>query len=476
MSQLNTNMVSLGNTEVSLASRTGMVGYNTPVIPPPIMSPNRPIPLSAPMNESPILPPLPSRSTRSVPLPIIPSSEESATPLRMTPARSRTPSNSNLPVNLPNRSSPISSPVRSSPVRLSPSTYDISSSEGSHTHQSIESELANSGYLTVEKIITSSNDGRQSAEYLVVTTPYGQKAMVDLDATGYVANNGNTVFISSSDRNTSIPYSMKMGAMECMKDLACGAAFVCEGEVCMLKNDIGSMAPMEKSFVLAEEKTNKTAVMSGYPIALPVVKLSEIRANPYEVEKNIDVATRNVMLAAYDDCQKGMENLHVAIDGVHDQYKALRERQKQAFSDLDRVMIRLNEIRKANGKPVSDEDRVKARKIYYNLYKRYEMMANLMKMCNALATKEAELKAISNDMKEMRELIDREYSKLDKVYQPSQSMVINNSMLPKSTLSDNSSMINQNSNNGLAGSITKPINDAVETIKDTIAVPIRAIR
>jgi len=270
------------------------------------------------------------------------------------------------------------------------------------------------GFVPTEKVVTSNNNERV-AEYILATTGYGQKVLVEMDESGYVTMGDHPVYIQSQNAS-SIPYSHKIDVMDCMKDLSCGAAFICEGGVCTLKS--GVSGPEETSFVVAEDLARKTVVLGGHPMAIPIVKMSEIRANPMEAKKNIDIATRRIMMASYDSTKASIKELGMEINHMHKNFNQFCKSLMAAFDDLNGSIKALDERRIKNGAPCSEEDYLKARKIYYNLYMRYELLEQLISYVPSIVSEKEVIKSVGSTFCESSKYIHEKYNDLYAVRHP----------------------------------------------------------
>jgi len=176
-----------------------------------------------------------------------------------------------------NPSVKVAPPILTAPsVKVAPPVQPIPRPKTAD--EEVEEELIESGYTPVSKIVVSKN-GELEGKYIKALNKYGQYVYVELDTEGILAIDGDIITHTEVKDATEIPL---VDAYKCVEGGVCGVASECEGGVCTLTRTKGSKYPRQTTLVRQERSTDTStsAMLGDDMIAYPVVRLSEIRANP----------------------------------------------------------------------------------------------------------------------------------------------------------------------------------------------------
>jgi uncharacterized membrane-anchored protein YhcB (DUF1043 family) len=247
---------------------------------------------------------------------------------------------------------------------------------------SLEKELISKGYMPMEKVIIreKTND---KARYIKSMNKLGQTVFIDLDSEGTIQVNPQDITLTQTNKSTMVPYSAKMGTMNCLDLDICGVAFECSNGICTLQRDIRSTTPVETTFTTVEDYAPKTALVKGSPVAYPIVRLSEIRNNDQLVLKTINKATRKLRNDSYGNCIHHLRESSHLINNLSAEYNRFIDHQRNLFKSLsssieslEDSVLEIDDVDKLN----SDEKEVYALK-QYNLKERNDYVIELLKIC-----------------------------------------------------------------------------------------------
>jgi len=168
---------------------------------------------------------------------------------------------------------------RSRPIPLEPEETVVEETVVVRTEEdNVEEELRESGYAPVSKIIVS-QDGDMEGRYIKALNRYGQYVYVELDTEGVLSIDGDVITHTEVLEATELPL---LDAYKCVEGSVCGVVSECKGGICTLKREVESKYPRQTVLRRSEKMmdTATYAVLGGDDVAYPIVRLSEIRADP----------------------------------------------------------------------------------------------------------------------------------------------------------------------------------------------------
>lgn len=242
----------------------------------------------------------------------------------------------------------------------------------------VESELTNLGYDPVDRIVTEYDDPSANtqtkqpmANYIKVVNRRGQIVYIYLDVDGHVCISPDEEILAETTNASLIPHSLKAGAFQSAGLEVCGVAFECINGLCTLIRDDQSMEPLEQNFILKPEENDEdepSILIGASPVAYPIVKLSDVLANPKAVEQYTDQATRRIQNASYLNCQRDLGRLGQALKDFNQSYAYFMELQNTVFNDTVR------QIRNRNPNTGTD-----------NMKDPEERLTDMIKICSSIS-------------------------------------------------------------------------------------------
>jgi len=283
------------------------------------------------------------------------------------------------------------------------------------SNSSLENELMKHGYMTVSKIVIQTSDGDKRTQYIKSVNKKGQKVFILIDVKGYTTALPSDLTLIEADNGNVIPYSLKTGAYNCAANDVSGIAFECGSDaVCILARGLKDVTPRESTYVFVEKsmsvKAHEASVMT-----YPVIRLSEIKANPELILHNTDIVTRRLRNRAYEAELEELAVTQQSISKLNAAFNHFNCMREDKATKLNRTLTQLeqwNEVYLAN-LPCTDEGKDRYRRLHYNLIQRNEGIAILLRAMKRVANKYAEIDAITREIDEITEYCEKEFANVE---------------------------------------------------------------
>jgi len=444
--------VNLGSTPLSTARLTGLVSSGTPVVPtsiplvvtqtintPPTPRGNiyssappspgigykQPTPRFTPTTPSSLsastLIPLTRQSIPGGPVPGIGLRGPSSPTARSALLNLNTSNGSNVNLGLPTiKVAPQNSGLPSKPTAqlMEGSEFEVKNYQGIIENSSLENELLNAGYAPSSKIIVRTDNGEKRTQYIKAINKKGQSVFILVDVTGYTTARSSDLTLIESHSASVVPYSVKTGAYTCAGKDVCGVAFECGSDaVCVLARGTQDLSPKEANFVLVEPHALSSAVIEtdGSIMAYPVIRLSEIRANPDLVLSNTDLVTRRLRNSSYIAELQELANAQQSIQQLIAAFVKFNGMREVSAVSLNTTLTQLeawnNEYIKCP--PQTDDAKDKYRKLQYNLAFRNEGIATLLRSMKKVSDFGKQIDDISKEINEITNYCENEFKNLN---------------------------------------------------------------
>ncbi len=184
-------------------------------------------------------------------------------------------------------------PISSSLTKIlsSPSTAEFSTYEGVAQNKDIEQALLDRGFIPTEKILTRDDSGNVICHFIKARDNLGHAFYVELDTTsqdgmGFIKVNPQDTILTQSSEASVIPYSLKVGSFEASNNNLYGVGFECDNSICIMSRKDSSLDPVETVFTHTKNSGNDMGIQDRHPIPFPIVKMTEVLANPKQVQHN----------------------------------------------------------------------------------------------------------------------------------------------------------------------------------------------
>ena len=284
--------------------------------------------------------------------------------------------------------------------------------------KSIDKQLKDYGFLPLEKILTKSSQGDIFGRFIKVINHQGYIAYVDLDEVdGYVAIKPGDLTTIERKMGTVIPYSKKTGALETVGTEVMGIAIECRDGVCTLIRTDETMEPKEVDFTIIEHRPKRALIEDGSAMAYPIVRFKEIRENPDLISKIISMATNNLRNASYQAVTHEIKKLSSSCKCLKNECKNFINTINDAFCKLSSSIKKLEKMRCEYHLPLDcDDDRCKYKLIIYNLYRRHEMLKDLLTMGLSLCKYRQHIEDLTKKFSDWNEHLKCSYKYVNSIY------------------------------------------------------------
>lgn len=399
------------NPQLAAAKLTGFVSNDTAMT-----STNNPVTVEQTVNSS-LAPP---KAVLPIPIAVPPSprrvsiDQATTTTIQSSPAL-RT-SNGIIP--------PIKVGMPASNLPLRPSSeimnqsFEVRDYQGIINNSSLENELLNAGYAPLSKIVVKTDGGDKRTQYIKALNKNGQKVFILVDVHGYTTARSSDLTLVEAHNVSIVPYSLKTGAFNCAGKDVCGVAFECGPDaVCVLSRGADDLRPKEANFVFVEQHapTVATLEMEGSIMTYPVIRLSELRANPELVLSNTDVVTRRLRNEHYKTLLTELVQAQQSINRLNESFVRFNCSREEYAGKLNQTLTILEGWNREYLKcpPTTDEGKDKYRKLQYNLSQRNEGIATLLRSVKKVADKRAEIDALTKEINEITDFIQKEFATVE---------------------------------------------------------------
>jgi len=285
--------------------------------------------------------------------------------------------------------------------------------QGIITNSSLERELVNNGYNPISRIMVKGDE--RKTKYIKANNKKGQIVFILIDTNGYTSSKDNDITLMDTNNATVIPYSSKMGAYSCAGKDVCGIAFECGSDsICILSHGDIDPTPIESNYVFVETKMD-TGKVSNTVMPYPIIKLSEIRANPNLILKNTDLVTRRLRNSNYNAELNAFNALQQSLQKLNNSVNKFSMITQNAAAGLTRTLAQLDEWNDIylENPPVNDEAKEKYRRLQYNLSHRNQGVSNLLRIMNKVSDKSKILELIGKEINELADLCEKEFANVE---------------------------------------------------------------
>ena len=254
------------------------------------------------------------------------------------------------------------------------------------------------------------------ASYSKAWTERGQLVFVELDMDGNIqSQETDLIRIDTSDRESIIPYDIRMGAYECGKKEVSGVALVCGNEICTLTRIGSSPEPVECILTTmgtsSEEKGSSSGSSSGSPIGYPLVRMSDIIHNSKTTSNMIDRATSRLRASGYNECVERLHNIYNSMESMSTAFNEMTTTIDGAYNGLKISILELEQARSNYERfPVkNEEERVRQRRVDRELRARHTMLEHLLRLCYQLSNYHQDTVSLTNKFSLLKKTIHEKY-------------------------------------------------------------------
>lgn len=324
-----------------------------------------------------------------------------------------------LPLNIPVSSSgartpqaPLSRPPTPRPLRGPDAPTACSRPPEVTEGMNVEQELIRSNYKPYDKVLFLNPEGQTEAKYIKAINELGQRVFIELDTDGYVSIPEGSIAMQVSRETKFLPASLKHGVMQCSGTNIAGVAFECTEGICTLTRNVNTLEPNEENFMYASGPSGKIAS----PITYPIIRLSEIQANPRLILRNTDEALRRLRNTTFRHAQeefaktqKLSQNITNAIDQFYQKILAATQSLAKSIDELEGY----NKVYLEHA-PIEPGQKQNAQAIMDNLLVRHDKMADLIRVLEAVSEQRSQMQAHLETLTAYSNYVEKNFTQLDR--------------------------------------------------------------
>ena len=295
-------------------------------------------------------------------------------------------------------------------VKSSPSTAEFSTFQGVEQNQDIEKALLERGFIPTEKILTKDENGNVTCRFIKARDNLGHEMYVELDTTekdgmGYLTVSDCDNVLTLSKEASVIPYSLKVGSFEASNSSLFGVGFECDNQVCIMSRKDNSLEPIETVFSFSKDSDNNMGVIDHHPVPFPIVKLSEILANPKAVLHNVQASHSRMRNVAFNSCMKdvlGMKKNSLALQHEIERFDKIAVDTSNVLTCTITELENLhNKYEKHGTKCQKDIDNL--RSVRFNLAKRNELTVDFISLCHSMRERSQRIAVLSEELRSLND-------------------------------------------------------------------------
>lgn len=276
------------------------------------------------------------------------------------------------------------------------------------SNPSVEESLTQNGLTPDEKIITRDGNGHMICHYIKVRDYAGRRAYVELDCDestgmGYVKVDSDDPVLTAADASNQIDYSSLLGAYDSNKADVYGISFECDDSVCVMTHLDGSLSPNQQTYRLESSEDSYAE-----PVAYPVVKMTELLANPGAVRKSLQRVHDRIRDITFSQCHNNTTVLKQTVTELQRQAELLEALSAKVSTELPQSMGHLEKLRQSG--------KIDTKTISFNLSKRNELALDYINLCQGLKKYSMEIKEMSKQLTGIYQFSEQLFDGLDKLF------------------------------------------------------------
>lgn len=285
--------------------------------------------------------------------------------------------------------------------------------------QALEKELSRHGFTNPVNIVVQ--DGKKSqVPFVKAENEIGQPVYIQVDIPGAVTRqNENDSRFKPTKTAMMIPKEEKDMAYTQAGLSVSGVAMECQDGLCTIMHNDQMKAPAEQNYSLVYTKRKEKHVIKEemLTVSYPIVRMSDLCANPVAVKKAIDCALRKMRNAALKACLCEIERVQKKFDCLCKEFKEVNCLREKVIKEFHRT-ITILEDSYDNCAKCPEKNACKLKEIAYNIEKRNAMFPCLMKSCKQMAALEQDIDQLLEVVKANKCRLEKKFKNLPCVYEP----------------------------------------------------------
>lgn len=285
----------------------------------------------------------------------------------------------------------------------------------------VENELLKNGYTVVNKIMLDER-GVQQCAYIKCYNQLGQPLLVELDAVGVVLESNKDLTMFKTASGFSRNYSLRVGEAECSKLSGCNLGFVCTDGVCILETD-ESGETKEHNFEFVKKFAEREVVIDDDAVAVPIVHLSDIRANNKLVMKKVNEMTEKLRNNAFKFALESLRSTRDKLAATNSSFntyvnveKVQQNRLMESIKQLKQFSVAFYKKHIECPTGLAAIEMEKHKEVIANLTLRSAKISEMLKSVRAVNMIQKQLDEMKLELDSATEFLKQEFEHVDKAY------------------------------------------------------------
>lgn len=266
-------------------------------------------------------------------------------------------------------------------------------------------QLEASNFKVCDKIVAKDKNGKSVMAYIKCVTPLGHPVYVDMDN----PNVSDSATMAEVESVNTMPEEIKKKHFKSAGNGVTGVVLECEHNICTLNRDDEKEDPNERNFVYLDN-TNKKSLMGDNPTPIPIVKLTDIRANGPQVITSINEATIRMRKGLYEEGLRKFEITRKALQDVYEELTRFAENIDAKMASTIQIIAGLEDRQKyilENGLREDETDIMKV--VNDNAIRFNDLIAEENRCIISINNLAPDLEKIANKIKMTNTYLDEKY-------------------------------------------------------------------
>lgn len=279
----------------------------------------------------------------------------------------------------------------------------------------IEKKLSDLGYSILRTIRYRNND-QLEAKYILAIDHRGNSVLIYLNVDGNITVQPSDLTTTEMISSVNIPYAVRSGIHSAAGNKIAGTAYVCDSGMCVMLTDPITLKPVDSHLTFVEKPANKVVYVDDSPLAIPVIRLSDILENPTLINEIVSESTLSIRKGSLPLFLKSVDQTDALGTEVGVEIKKNMLALKRAMSDV-LVSLEKFEIDRKHydlNPPTTKEAINRYNVIVLNIKKRQNMLRGLLKKSQELEKQRIKLEEFIKDMNSNMNDLNTNYYGVDK--------------------------------------------------------------
>lgn len=273
------------------------------------------------------------------------------------------------------------------------------------------------GYNVISKVVIKEAQGMRS-EFIKCLNPIGIIVYVRVDSNTYVSVDSDKMRLVKQVESMDIPYSYKTSLYDKTFPVTDGLAVECNDGVCFVlgSGDVDNLQVHNYSYVdgagSSISNLTNTEYFTNNMLSMPIVDIKSIEVDPVGTLSQSEIVHQRLVEFDVRSCHTDIKSfdasyVEMGIVGKHTIDNILRY--DNILSSTTYTARQYAKEYLAHGINTDEQER-KYRILLYNLKKREELRATMVKCCRVFANMSVDIDKVTQELKRLTEFTDSSFS------------------------------------------------------------------